>query len=66
MQVYSEWLCLGYDSVHTRLIHILLLSNSHNNVASIQKNWGDKSDRVIVALAHVIKQVYSYSVFVER
>ena len=33
------------------LIHILSLSNWHNNVASIQKNWGDKSHRVIVALS---------------
>ena len=32
------------------LIHILSLSNSHNNVASIQKNRGDKSYRIIVAL----------------
>ena len=32
------------------LIHILSHSNSHNNVASIQKNRGDKSHRVIVAL----------------
>ena len=32
------------------LIHILSLSNSHNSVASIQKNRGDKSHRVIVAL----------------
>ena len=32
------------------LTHILSLSNSHNNVASIQKNRGDKSHRVIVAL----------------
>ena len=31
------------------LIHILSLSNSHNNVASLQKNQGDKSHRVIVA-----------------
>ena len=31
------------------LIHILSLSNSHN-VASLQKNRGDKSHRVIVAL----------------
>ena len=31
------------------LIHILSLSNSHNNVASIQKNRDDKSHRVIVA-----------------
>ena len=35
------------------LIHILSLSNSHNNVASIQKNRGDKSHRVIVALAEL-------------
>ena len=32
------------------LIHILSLSNSHNNITSIQKNRGDKSHRVIVAL----------------
>ena len=32
------------------LIHILSLSNWHNNVASIQKNRADKSHRVIVAL----------------
>ena len=31
------------------LTHILSLSNSHNDVASIQKNRGDKSHRVIVA-----------------
>ena len=31
------------------LIHILSLSNLHNNVASIQRNRGDKSHRVIVA-----------------
>ena len=35
------------------LIHILSLSNLHNNVASIQKNRGDKSLRVTVALATV-------------
>ena len=35
------------------LIHILSLSNSHNNVASIQKNRDDKSDRVIVALVRL-------------
>ena len=28
----------------------LLLSNSHNNVGSVQKNRGDKSHYVIVAL----------------
>ena len=32
-------------------IHILSLSNSHNNIASIQKNRDDKSYCVIVALA---------------
>ena len=32
------------------LIHILSLSNLHSNVASIGKNRGDKSHRVIVAL----------------
>ena len=32
------------------LSHILSLSNSHNDVASIQKNRGDKSHHVIVAL----------------
>ena len=37
---------IGYDSIQNSLIHILSLSNSHNNVASVQKNRGD----VIVAL----------------
>ena len=32
------------------LIHVLSLSNSHNNVASIQKNRDDKSHHVMVAL----------------
>ena len=32
------------------MIHVLSLSNSHNNVVSIQKNRGDKSHSVIVAL----------------
>ena len=31
------------------LIHILSLSKSHNNVALLQKNPGDKLHRVIVA-----------------
>ena len=31
------------------LIHILSLSRSHNNAASLQKNPGDKLHRVIVA-----------------
>ena len=34
------------------LIHIISLSNSHNNLALIQKNRGDKSHRVIVALGY--------------
>ena len=34
------------------LIHISWPSNSHNNVASTQKNRGDKSHRVIVALSY--------------
>ena len=34
------------------LIHILSLPNSHNNAASIQKNWDNKSHRVIVALVY--------------
>ena len=37
-------------------IHILSLSNSHNNVASMQKNRGDKSHRVIVALLKSAKR----------
>ena len=32
------------------LVHILSLSNSYNNVESLQKNRGDKSHSVIVAL----------------
>ena len=32
------------------LIHILSRSNSHNKVASMQTNRGDKSHRVIIAL----------------
>ena len=35
----------GYDL----LTYILSLSNSHNNAAAIQKNWGIKSHCVIVA-----------------
>ena len=34
------------------LIHILSLLNSHNNVASIQKNRDNKSHCVIVALSY--------------
>ena len=35
------------------LIHTLRLSNSHNNVASIQRNRGDESHRVIVAIFEI-------------
>ena len=35
------------------LIYILSLSISHNNVASIQKNRGDKLHHVIVALPNI-------------
>ena len=46
------------------LIHILSLSNSHNNVASVQKNRGDKSHHVIVALQDsllILKEVIESS-----
>ena len=36
------------------LIHILSLSKSHNNVASLQKNRGDKSHRVIAASGKLV------------
>ena len=38
-------------------IHILSLSNSHNNVALTQKNRGDKSHHVIVALVKPVLTV---------
>ena len=37
------------------LIHILSLSNSHNKVASVQKNGRDKSRHVTVAYASQFK-----------
>ena len=55
---YSAKVCIKlqlHDAIYrlrfysNSLIHILPLSNSHNNVASIQKNRDDKSHRVIVA-----------------
>ena len=39
------------------LTHILSFSNSHNNIASLQKNRRDKSHRVIVALG------YNYTIY---
>ena len=45
------------------LIHILSLSNSHSNVASLQKDRGDKSHRVIVAL---VSEVHSLSTDLNR
>ena len=49
LQLYDTIYRLRFYS--NSLIHILSLSNSHNSVASIQKNRGDKSHRVIVALS---------------
>ena len=46
------------------LIHILSLSNSHNNVASIQKNRDDKSHTVIVALGYITRCDLSSRAFV--
>ena len=48
LQLHDAIYRLRFNS--NSLIHILSLSNSHNNVASIQKNRGDESDRVIGAL----------------
>ena len=42
-------------SYSNSLIHISSFSNSHNNVASIQKNRGDKSHRVIVAIGFSVR-----------
>ena len=42
------------------LIHILSLSNVHNNVAPIQKNQDDKSHRVIVALGDTFHGMADY------
>ena len=44
----------GLQFYSNSLIHILSLSNLHNSVASIQKNRGDKSHRVIVALGFIV------------
>ena len=48
LQLHSAIYRLRFYS--NSLIHILSLSNSHNDVTSIQKNRGDKSHSVIVAL----------------
>ena len=45
------------------LIHILSLSNSHNNVASTQHNRGDKSHCVVAALQFL---PFLYSVHAEN
>ena len=45
------------------LILILSLSNSHNNIASIQKNQGDKSHRVIVAWDSSLYVHYMFTMF---
>ena len=48
LQLHDAIYRLRFYSISS--IHILSLSNSHNNVASIQKNRDDKSRSVIVAL----------------
>ena len=48
LQLHDEIYLLRFYS--NSLSHILSLSNSHNNVESLQNNRGDKSHRVIVAL----------------
>ena len=48
LQLHDAIYRLGFYS--NSLIRILSLSNSRNNVASIQKNQGDKLHRVTVAL----------------
>ena len=45
------------------LIHILSLSNSHSDVASLQKKRDDKSHRVIVALFAIAALVTRLSKF---
>ena len=45
-----------YAILFKLVIHILSLSNSHNNVASIKKNRGDKSYLVVVVL-NTIKEI---------
>ena len=56
LQLHGAILRLRLSS--NSLIHVLSLSNSHNNVASIQKNRGDKSYRVIVALCPPVRGHY--------
>ena len=61
LQLHSAiyWLRF-YSNLFT---HILSLSNSHNNVASIQKNRGDKSHCVIVALDNAHRILIDFTVF---
>ena len=66
-KTYSGFKVQLHDAIYrlrfysNSLIHILSLSNSHNNVASIQKNRADKSHRVIVALEVGMGIVHSLS-----
>ena len=53
-ELMSQLLCINFPRLERKiflkgLIHILSISNSHNKVASVQKKWGDKLHRVIVA-----------------
>ena len=56
-QLFTELKLQLHDAIYrlrfysNLLTHILSLSNLHNDLASIQKNWDDKSHHVIVALA---------------
>ena len=57
LQLHDAFYRLRFCS--NSLTHILSLSNSHNNVASLQKNRGDKSHRVIVALIRFVSLPHS-------
>ena len=60
LQLHGEIHRLRFYS--NSLIHNLSLSNSHNNVTSIQRHLGDKSYRVIVAL--MITVLFLFLVFI--
>ena len=59
LQLHSAIYRLRFYS--NSLIHILSLSNSHSDVTSIQKNRGDKSHSVIVALRRISCHSRNYS-----
>ena len=57
LQLHYETYRLRFYS--NSLIHILSLSNSRTNVASIQKNRSDKSHRAIVTLGELNRTIPS-------